>query len=95
MSKPVIADNKAKKITLVKGQEYWFCMCGRSNRQPFCDGSHRSTSIAPKSFTAQFDGEVELCLCKHSSSLPFCDNTHTRFSDEDVGKEGPGLPLDD
>ena len=41
MSKPVIADNKGKTVTLTEGQEYWFCMCGRSKGQPFCDGSHR------------------------------------------------------
>lgn len=90
MSKPVIADNKGKTVTLTEGQEYWFCMCGRSKGQPFCDGSHAGTDFAPKSFTAQFTGEVTLCMCKHSGSLPFCDSTHDRFSNEDVGKEGPG-----
>lgn len=90
MSKPVIADNNGKRAALVEGQEYWFCMCGRSKSQPFCDGSHQGTGFEPKAFTAEFTGELKLCMCKHSGNLPYCDGTHNRFTDDDVGKEGPG-----
>lgn len=48
MVKPVIADNKPKKVELTKGKEYYFCVCGRSNSQPFCDGSHKGTGFSPK-----------------------------------------------
>ena len=47
MSKPVISDNKPAKVTLEEGEKYFFCACGRSANQPFCDGSHRGTGLEP------------------------------------------------
>ncbi|AOE50909.1 glutamate synthase-related protein [Kangiella sediminilitoris] len=91
MSKPVVADNKPKKVELKNGEEYYFCRCGRSENQPFCDGSHKGTDFTPKSFVAEEDGDAYLCQCKHTNDSPFCDGTHKQFSDEDVGKEGPGV----
>ena len=89
MSKPIIADNKPIKVNLTEGQEYYFCRCGRSKNQPYCDGSHSGTGLKPMSFTAEKDEEAYLCQCKHTSNAPFCDGTHKRFSSEQVGKEGP------
>lgn len=91
MSKPVVADNKPKAVNLKQDEEYYFCTCGRSGRQPFCDGSHKGTSFTPAPFTAEKDEEAYLCACKHSANSPFCDGTHKKFSADDVGKEGPGL----
>jgi len=91
MSNPIIADNKPVKVTLSKGQEYHFCTCGRSKSQPFCDGSHVGTSFNPKVIVSEEDGDAYLCACKHSGNKPFCDGTHQKFSDDQVGKEGPGL----
>ncbi|NMT65100.1 glutamate synthase-related protein [Marinobacter orientalis] len=90
MTNPVIADNKPRKVTLKKGEEYLFCTCGRSDDQPFCDGSHADTDFTPKSFVAEKDGQAVLCQCKHTGDAPFCDGTHARFSKDQVGKEGPG-----
>lgn len=90
MVKPVIADNKPKKVELTKGKEYYFCVCGRSNSQPFCDGSHKGTGFSPKAFTAERSGEAYLCACKHTGNAPYCDGTHKQFSAEQVGNEGPG-----
>ncbi|QYJ96877.1 CDGSH iron-sulfur domain-containing protein [Shewanella alkalitolerans] len=90
MVKPIIADNKPKKVELTKGKEYYFCVCGRSNSQPFCDGSHKGTGFSPKAFTAERSGEAYLCACKHTGNAPYCDGTHKQFSAEQVGKEGPG-----
>ena len=96
MGQPIIADNKPTKVSLEKGEEYAFCMCGRSKDQPFCDGSHSGTGIEPKMFTADEDGEAVLCQCKHTGDAPFCDGTHKNFSEEDVGKEAPeGATEDD
>ena len=88
--KPIIADNKPAAVTLTKGDEYHFCMCGQSKTQPFCDGSHVGTDFKPKAFTAEDSGEAYLCQCKHSANLPFCDGTHKQFDASQVGKEGPG-----
>jgi CDGSH-type Zn-finger protein len=90
MSNPVIADNKPAKVTLEQGKKYAFCACGRSDNQPFCDGSHSGTGMTPKSFTAEDDGHAFLCQCKHTADAPFCDGTHSRFTAEQVGTEGPG-----
>lgn len=88
---PIIADNKPVKVTLSKGQEYHFCTCGRSKSQPFCDGSHVGTSFNPKVIVSDEDGEAYLCACKHTGNAPFCDGTHQQFTNEQVGKEGPGI----
>jgi methylamine---glutamate N-methyltransferase subunit C len=93
MSNPIIADNKPVKVNLSKGQEYHFCTCGQSKSQPFCDGSHVGTSFTPKVIVSEEDGDAFLCACKHSGNRPFCDGTHKKFSDDQVGKEGPGLEL--
>jgi len=90
MSKPIVADNKPATVTLNKNEAYYFCKCGRSNNQPFCDGSHAGTSFTPHAFTAEQDGEAYLCVCKHTANAPFCDGTHKQFSDSDIGNEGPG-----
>ena len=90
MSNPVIADNKPVKVSLVKGKEYYFCTCGRSKSQPFCDGAHVGTTFHAKVFVSEKDGDAYLCACKQSRNMPFCDGAHTKFSDAQVGKEGPG-----
>ncbi|WP_297089765.1 CDGSH iron-sulfur domain-containing protein [uncultured Draconibacterium sp.] len=75
MQKPVIADKAPKALTLEPGTYYW-CACGKSKTQPFCDGSHRGTEFAPQAFTIDVKKEVWLCQCKHSKTKPFCDGSH-------------------
>lgn len=91
MSSPIVADNKPIKVTLEKGNEYYFCTCGRSNNQPFCDGSHAGTDFKPKAFKAEEDGDAYLCACKHTANQPFCDGSHKQFTTDQIGAEGPGV----
>ncbi|MDB4657966.1 CDGSH iron-sulfur domain-containing protein, partial [Verrucomicrobiales bacterium] len=59
----------------------------KSANQPFCDGSHKGTNFAPKSFVAEEDGEAYLCQCKQTANAPFCDGKHAKIPADQVGKE--------
>ena len=85
MEKPMIADNSPIKASLEEGKAYFYCTCGRSKKQPFCDGSHKGTSFEPMKFTAEATTQKWLCACKHTKNPPFCDGSHQKFSSEDVG----------
>lgn len=82
MSKPKIADRKPMKVELQKGEEQYWCACGLSNNQPYCDGSHRTTDITPKQFVAEETGDAYLCMCKHTKNPPYCDGTHATLKEE-------------
>ena len=94
MTAPIIANNKPKQVILEQGETYYFCACGRSSSQPFCDGSHAGTGFEPTAFTADESGEAYLCACKHTANPPYCDGTHKQFSDDLIGREGPGVQAD-
>ena len=85
-NKPVVADLKPAKVELTKGEDYYFCTCGRSANQPFCDGSHAGTAFTPKAFTAEADGDAWLCRCKQTANAPFCDGTHAKLPKESKGQ---------
>jgi len=76
MDQPTIAQKSPYKVTLEAGKQYYWCACGRSKNQPFCDGSHKVTSLTPMAFTATESKEAYLCGCKNASTKPFCDGTH-------------------
>jgi CDGSH-type Zn-finger protein len=65
-------------VKLARGEYYW-CACGRSKRQPYCDGSHRGTLHSPMKVEQTEAGEVKLCGCKQSGNKPFCDCTHEKL----------------
>ena len=75
MNKPIIANIKPTKVSLTEGKDYYFCQCGRSQNQPYCDGSHAVTDITPMPYKAIESRDAFLCQCKHSSNFPFCDGT--------------------
>jgi glutamate synthase domain-containing protein 2 len=87
MGKPTVANNKPVAVELSAGEEYYFCTCGKSGNQPFCDGSHVGTDFAPKAFKAESDEQAYLCQCKQSANAPFCDGAHARIPDDQVGQE--------
>lgn len=76
MSKPEVASKSPCAVEVEKGKEYWWCSCGRSKAQPFCDGSHKGTEFSPVKYTADEDRQVWFCACKHTGNSPFCDGTH-------------------
>ncbi len=75
MDKPEIAAKVPKVMSLEPGTYYW-CRCGRSKNQPFCDGAHTGTAFTPMEFTMAEKQQVALCQCKHTKKPPFCDGTH-------------------
>jgi len=85
MTAPTIADNKPVKVALETGKKYYFCMCGRSSNQPFCDGSHKGSEFSPMAFECDTSKDYYLCRCKHSGNKPYCDGSHKQFADNEVG----------
>ena len=78
MSEPVCAKKGAYIVKLEPG-EYWWCSCGQSKNQPFCDGSHKDTDFSPVKFTVDESGSRYLCGCKKTERPPFCDGTHNKI----------------
>lgn len=76
IEKPVIADRKPIAKELRDGETYYWCSCGKSADQPFCDGSHKGTTFKPKAFKAKENGKAFLCACKYTKNPPFCDGSH-------------------
>jgi CDGSH iron-sulfur domain-containing protein 3 len=76
---PVIAQKAPYAADLAPG-DYWWCACGQSKKQPFCDGSHKSGGVfTPMKFTVTEAKQYWMCGCKRSNNKPFCDGTHKRL----------------
>lgn len=73
---PHIAQKAPYPVEVEAGKTYFWCACGQSKNQPFCDGSHKGTSFTPVKFTAEETKKAWLCGCKNSAKAPFCDGTH-------------------
>ncbi len=76
---PRIAQKAPYAVEVEAGKSYWYCTCGKSGTQPFCDGSHKDSSFSPKEFKAEQSGTVYFCGCKHSSNGMTCDGTHQKL----------------
>jgi len=78
MSEPNIFQ-KSPIVQRAEPGTYWWCACGRSATQPFCDGSHKGTEFTPIKADIVVAGTVAWCACKHSLKKPFCDGSHSRL----------------
>ncbi|MBN1515265.1 CDGSH iron-sulfur domain-containing protein [Candidatus Sumerlaeota bacterium] len=82
MTEPKIADRKPCAQQLEPGKQYYFCACGESSNQPFCDGSHRGTEFSPVPFSVEEGKTCHLCMCKRTGNAPFCDGAHKSLPPE-------------
>ncbi len=76
MSEPVIVQKAPIAAEVEEGKTYFWCACGRSGNQPFCDGSHKDTEFTPIQYAATKTEKVVFCCCKNSANAPLCDGTH-------------------
>ncbi len=78
MNKGQRAGNSALAIEVEQGKSYYSCSCGKSFKQPFCDGSHKGTEFKPLAYKAELTKKVFFCVCKQTSDQPFCDGSHNK-----------------
>ena len=79
MSVPAVAQKAPFPVQVEAGKSYFWCSCGLSKSQPFCNGSHAGTGLSPIKFEAAETKTVYLCGCKSSETGVFCDGTHTKL----------------
>ncbi|MEL6806587.1 MAG: CDGSH iron-sulfur domain-containing protein [Pseudomonadota bacterium] len=79
MTTPKIAQKAPYPVDVEAGKSYFWCACGQSANQPFCDGSHKDTGIAPQKYTAEESKKVFFCGCKASANEPLCDGSHSKL----------------
>ena len=73
---PIIAKKGPYVVELEEGKTYFWCSCGHSEKQPFCDGSHTVTDLKPIKYVAKESKRHGLCGCKHTKNAPLCDREH-------------------
>jgi CDGSH-type Zn-finger protein len=73
---PHIAQKSPYAVELQGGKAYFWCACGQSKNQPFCDGSHKGSAFVPTKVMVEETKTAYLCGCKHSKNRAFCDGSH-------------------
>ena len=76
---PVVAEKAPKPIEVEAGKTYYWCTCGKSKNQPFCNGAHKYTAFTPMAWTAEETKTVYFCQCKHTGRAPLCDGSHNNL----------------
>ncbi len=80
--RPVVAQPSPYPVDVKAGEKYFWCACGLSATQPFCDGTHMGTGLKPVIFRAEKDETLWFCGCKATGTKPFCDGSHARLGDD-------------
>ena len=78
MNKGQRAEEGALAIDVEQGKSYYWCSCGKSSKQPFCDGSHKGTGFKPLVYKAELTKRIFFCVCKQTNDQPFCDGSHNK-----------------
>ena len=79
MSEVIVAQKGPYPVEVEEGKSYFWCQCGRSKNQPFCDGSHEVTDLKPIRYKAEVSKKVWFCGCKQTGKQPFCDGSHKKL----------------
>ncbi len=79
MSKGHVAQTTPIAVNVEAGKDYWWCSCGKSKSQPFCDGSHKGSEFRPMQWTAETSETKYFCACKQTNAAPFCDGSHKKL----------------
>lgn len=79
MADPIVAKKTPIPVEVEKGKSYFWCVCGKSANQPFCDGAHQGTEFTPMKWTAEETKRVFFCACKQTAGKPLCDGSHNKL----------------
>ncbi|MFZ1813364.1 MAG: CDGSH iron-sulfur domain-containing protein [Rhizobiaceae bacterium] len=79
MTKGAVAAKEPKPVEVEAGKTYFWCSCGQSKNQPFCDGSHKGSAFTPMKWEAAESGTKWFCACKQTDNSPFCDGSHKKL----------------
>jgi CDGSH-type Zn-finger protein len=79
MAEPNIAQKAPYAVEVEAGKAYFWCTCGKSAKQPFCDGTHQGSEFTPKPYKAEESATAYFCGCKHTQNAPLCDGSHTKL----------------